>query len=47
MFKQIQRVTPSDVMDIANQMIDESKIAVSVLGPVNKDVLGDVFQYGQ
>lgn len=39
--KAIDAVTPSDVLRMANHVLDEEQIAVSVLGPVRKDVLKD------
>ncbi|MFZ5980863.1 MAG: hypothetical protein ACOYVF_09560, partial [Candidatus Zixiibacteriota bacterium] len=38
----IDKVTSSDLLDMANRIFDESKMAISVLGPVNGDVFKDV-----
>jgi len=38
----IDRVTPSDVIDIARQTFDESRIAITALGPIDKNVFSDV-----
>ena len=38
----IDKVTSSDLLNMANRIFDESKMAISVLGPVNGDVFKDV-----
>lgn len=40
--KAIDQVTASDVLRMANEVLDDEQMAVSVLGPVKKDVLKDV-----
>ncbi len=37
--KEIDKVDASRLMDLANRVFDESKIAMAVLGPVDKDIL--------
>jgi len=38
----IDKVTSSNLLNMANQIFDESKMAISVLGPVDGDVFRDV-----
>lgn len=38
----IDRVTPADVLQLANRIFDKSQIAISVLGPAEKNVLDNV-----
>ena len=40
--KEIDRVTPDDVLELANQVFDESRLALAVLGPVKKDQLDGI-----
>jgi len=38
----INRITPSNVMELANRIFDPSQLAVAVLGPADKDVFDHV-----
>lgn len=40
--KKIDQVTPSQVLEMANRLIDEDKMAVSVLGPIDAKSFADV-----
>lgn len=40
--KQINAVTPADVLRVANQLFDRSQMTVTALGPVDKDALENV-----
>ncbi|MDZ4723025.1 MAG: pitrilysin family protein [candidate division Zixibacteria bacterium] len=40
--KEIDRVTPSQVLELANRLFDDSKMAVAVLGPADKQALAHV-----
>ncbi|HVP07115.1 MAG TPA: pitrilysin family protein, partial [Candidatus Acidoferrum sp.] len=42
LLKEIDRVTPSKLMEAANKIFDESTMAVAVLGPVGKGALAGV-----
>ena len=37
----IERVSPSDILELANRLFDENKLAVAVLGPVDNDLFAD------
>lgn len=43
MVKEIERITPSDFLEMANYVFDESRVAMAVLGPVAKGSLNGAF----
>ncbi len=40
--KEIDRVSPSDILRVANQVFDQSKIAIAVLGQADKNIFKNV-----
>jgi predicted Zn-dependent peptidase len=40
--KRLDRVTVSDILDLANRVFDESQMSIAVLGPVDNDMFSDV-----
>jgi predicted Zn-dependent peptidase len=40
--KEIDRVTSSDILELANRVFDDSQMAIAVLGPVDKNALDNV-----
>ncbi|MBI5266746.1 MAG: insulinase family protein [candidate division Zixibacteria bacterium] len=39
--REIERITPAKVREIANRLFDESRLAITVLGPVEKNLFSD------
>jgi predicted Zn-dependent peptidase len=37
----IERVSPSDILELANRLFDENKLAIAVLGPVDNGLFAD------
>lgn len=40
--KDIDKITTTDISDLVNRIFDNSKLALAVLGPVNKKMLNDI-----
>ncbi len=41
--KEVESVTPSQILELSNRLFDHSRVAIAVLGPVDKGVFDDVF----
>jgi predicted Zn-dependent peptidase len=42
MLRAVDRVTPSQILELTNEILDDSRLAIAVLGPVDKNALDDV-----
>jgi predicted Zn-dependent peptidase len=40
--KEVERVTPARIRDLANRLFDESRLAITVLGPIEKGTFSDI-----